>query len=258
VPGAFSGRTPPGSTPGLTPTASAAPTPLGGIGGTKVLGSQPASPAAEPSDAPAGPATTFGSAAGESMMRPATSRRWAIPAAAAVGLGVLALVLKLVVGGQGDKAPRTTGAAAAGPPGPAATPAAPASPLAPVAAAPESVTLDLRGLPVGAELRLDGAVVSGPPLKLRRDGKRHLLEVSAAGYNDRTLELEADRDRVVDLPLTPVSKAEKQQTAEATPRDGHPASRAPSGSRSPSRRNGPGSDRKASENNAEKSTYDDM
>src|SRR5262249_42437122 len=71
----FPGRTPVPSSPGVAlPTSPTAPTPIGGIGGTRMLVDSP--PAQPP---PANPTTTFGSTVGESTLRPATSRRWAVP-----------------------------------------------------------------------------------------------------------------------------------------------------------------------------------
>ena len=63
--------------------------------------------------------------------------------------------------------------------------------------APTSVAIEVRGLPAGGDLLLDGAPAASP-LKLRRDGRRHLVIARAPGFYDRTLELEADRDQAVD------------------------------------------------------------
>jgi hypothetical protein len=64
------------------------------------------------------------------------------------------------------------------------------------------ITVGLQGLPPGAEVLVDGVAAPGLPLKLVREDRRHRLLVRAPGYEPRTIEIDASRDRVVDLELT--------------------------------------------------------
>ena len=77
----------------------------------------------------------------------------------------------------------------------------------PVAAKPvppprTEVTVDVRGLPEGAEILVDGRLASGPPLVLGRDDRSHLIVVHAKGYDDRRIAIKADRDQVLDVTMT--------------------------------------------------------
>ncbi len=173
------------------------------------LSSQPTqlADAAENQGVPS-PTTLEGASGQQATMPPdelprRSAARWAIPAALAAG-GVLAIV---VVMSRTSVAPPP--AAVAAPPPVAAVPAAPpVAPVAPVPPRPTSVAIEVRGLPAGGDLLLDGAQAVSP-LKLRRDGRRHLVIARAPGFYDRTVELEADRDQAVDLVLTAISKSEK-------------------------------------------------
>ena len=146
---------------------------------------------------------------------------------------------------------------------PAALPAAAVTaavppPVAP--AAPQTVSVDLRGLPAGAEILVDGTPTSGPPLKLKRDARPHLLLVRASGYQSRTLEIEASRDRVVELPMTAVAKPENHRAPGASPRADHPrtASAAPPSPSVSPRKNDATPAQKVPPNNGQRSNYDDM
>jgi serine/threonine-protein kinase len=57
-----------------------------------------------------------------------------------------------------------------------------------------TVLIEVEGLPVGAELRLDGLPAGDPPLRMRRGRATHRLEISAPGYETRSIEFEADGD----------------------------------------------------------------
>jgi hypothetical protein len=143
-----------------------------------------------------------------------SAARWALPAALSAG-GVLAIV---VVMSRPSVVPAPA-AAVTRPPAAAAPPAVVAAPpAAPVAAlpppAPTSVAIEVRGLPAGGGLLLDGAPAA-PPLKLRRDGRRHLVIARAPGFYDRAIELEADRDQAVDVVLTAISKGDKPRGHES-------------------------------------------
>jgi hypothetical protein len=173
--------------------------------------------------------TTLAGASGQQATLPPeelprrSAARWAIPTALAAG-GALAIVVVMsrahspsppvepsVAPAPAAAVPAAPPVAAVAPPAPAATvPAAP-----PVAPAPTSVAIEVRGLPAGGDLLLDGAPAT-PPLKLRRDGRRHLVIARAPGFYDRTIELEADRDQAVELVLTAMSKNEKPRAHEST------------------------------------------
>ncbi len=191
------------------------------------LSSQPTQVAGESDDQGVPVPTTLGGASGqrETMWPEGLPRRsvarWAIPATLAAG-GALALVLVMSRSHSGSPAVETSVA-----PAPAAAPSPPAAPSAPAARrrlsapslppaaapapsppAPATVAIDVRGLPAGGDLLLDGAPAP-PPLTLRRDGRRHLVIARAPGFYDRTIELAADRDQTVDLVLTAISKTDK-------------------------------------------------
>jgi len=274
--GSVPGRTPPPSHPGTpapsypgtpapshpgTPVASSsAPTPYAGVGGTQVLaGGQ--DPERGSGERPRSHPTTFGSTVGESTPRPATSRRWALPAVGVVAAGALAVVLKLLAGSPADRAPRAPEPAQAVAPSGAAPAAGAAAPApAPPPAVPEHISVDLRGLPRGAEIVVDGAATSELPFKVKRDHQRHVIVVRAAGYTERTLQLDADHDTVVDLPLTPTTPDEPAASGARARAGGHAAAAHPTApaSRGSSRGKGTGAEHKRSDNNAERAGYDDM
>jgi eukaryotic-like serine/threonine-protein kinase len=193
---------------------------------TSPLSSQPTQVAAESQrEAVPVPTTLEGASGQQSTMPPEelprrSVARWAVPAALAAG-GVLALV---VVMSRPGVAPAPAAAIAAPPvtavpsastsPSPPVSPVAPPVALAPPAPPPTSVAIEVRGLPVGGDLLLDGAPAASP-LKLRRDGRRHLVIARAPGFYDRTIELEADRDQAVDVVLTAMARSEKPRGHES-------------------------------------------
>jgi hypothetical protein len=77
----------------------------------------------------------------------------------------------------------------------------------PPPALPDKVAVDLQGLPPGAQVFVDGAAAGPLPLKLVRDDRRHQLVVRAPGREPRTIEIDATRDRVVELELAPMLPA---------------------------------------------------
>ena len=211
-PGARTPSLPGGSSPGLDSGARQAPP----------VGSNASVPGA-----PMSTRSTLGSAAGEraaaedDLKPPTSSRRWVIPAAL-VAVGGLALAGKLVLS-RSDDATVKPQAAEIEKPGTVATTAAPAvtaPPTPPPApdppAAPPMVTVEVRGIAPGAEVWLDGARAPELPLKIKRDDQRHRLVVRASGYEERALEIAADRDRTIDLPMTASPKAAKHRAPTAT------------------------------------------
>jgi serine/threonine protein kinase len=232
------------------------------------LSSQPTQVAGESDDQGVPGPTTLGGASGqqETMLPDGRSRRsparWALPAALAAA-GALALV---VVVSRSHSAPppveprvAPAPAAAVAPPSAAAAAAPPpAVAPAPPPPLPTTAVIEVRGLPAGGDLLLDGAPAM-PPLKLRRDGRRHLVIARAPGFYDRTIELEADRDQAVDLVLTAISKSEKPRGHEpgsgshhASASHGTPA--APAASKAPEASAPP----KPAQAGKKKTNYDEM
>jgi serine/threonine protein kinase len=80
----------------------------------------------------------------------------------------------------------------------------------------EKVIVDVRGLPPGAQIWLDGALTTGLlPLRLPRDDRRHVLSLRASGYEERVVEIDARRDQVVDVVMGPVASSSVKLGAEA-------------------------------------------
>ena len=201
-------------TPGATqrtPAAAPSPVPAPARVATRPFGNQPTEVATEPEAVPQ--PTTLGGAVGQHQTgrpdgRPRRSAaRWLVPVLVAAG-GTLAI-------GTMVSRPHTSApAAAAAPPVAVATPAAVVAPPAPPppaapTPAPRPVTIELRGLPAGATLLLDGAPTAGPSLKLQRDDRRHVVVARAPGFYDRTIEVAADHDQAVDVGLVATSQPEK-------------------------------------------------
>jgi serine/threonine protein kinase len=110
---------------------------------------------------------------------------------------------------------------------PTPAPEAAPSPPARVAAPPvrdDTVTIRVNGAPAGTEVTVDGQR-GQLPLKLARGGGRHVLQFSAAGYQDERREVESDRDQDLTVEL-----ARDHRAAGGRPRH-HPT--AEGGSRSP-------------------------
>ncbi len=95
----------------------------------------------------------------------------------------------------------------------------------PPPALPDKVTIDLPGLPPGAQVFVDGAGTGAAlPLRLARDDRRHQLVVRAPGREPRTIEIDATRDRVVELELalpaaTPAPRAPETAVGRTRARD---------------------------------------
>jgi len=66
---------------------------------------------------------------------------------------------------------------------------------------PRWVSITVVGLPPGSRLMLDGLPAS-TPMRLRR-GSEHVLEITAQGYEDRRIELTAERNRTINARLRP-------------------------------------------------------
>lgn len=66
---------------------------------------------------------------------------------------------------------------------------------------PAWVSVTIEGLPPGAQVRLDGLPASSP-IRLPRGGA-HVVEIRADGYEDRRIDLVADRNQIVRADLRP-------------------------------------------------------
>jgi serine/threonine-protein kinase len=66
------------------------------------------------------------------------------------------------------------------------------------------VTVDVTGLPPGAQIRLDGLPAAALPLRLLRGSGTHSIEVSAPGYGSRRFDVSADRNQSVSAGLRPM------------------------------------------------------
>ena len=84
-------------------------------------------------------------------------------------------------------------------PGPGAQPAGADLNAPPVPV--EAVRLELRGVPEGATVRLDGATVRGSTVSVTADGEAHTLSVDAAGYRRWSVTLAPSADRAVPVEL---------------------------------------------------------
>ena len=220
TPGAAARSPVPGARSPVSLAPSPVPTPARVA--TRPLSSQPTQLAGESDDQGVPVPTTLGGASGQQetllpeQLPRRSAGRWAIPATLVAG-GALALVI--VVSRSHASSPAVEPSVA---PPPAAAVAAPPAPISPPAAAaptpapapPTNVAIDVRGVPPGGELLLDGAPATSP-LKLRRDGRRHLLIARASGFYDRTIDLEADRDQAVELVLTAIAKSERPRGHES-------------------------------------------
>jgi serine/threonine protein kinase len=74
-------------------------------------------------------------------------------------------------------------------------------------ATPDNVTIEIRGLPPGAQVFLDGSPSAGLFLRLPRGDRSHVLLLRAAGYEDRTLEIDGLRDRVIEVVMVRAATA---------------------------------------------------
>ncbi|MES1209068.1 MAG: hypothetical protein ABUS79_24280, partial [Pseudomonadota bacterium] len=140
----------------------------------------------------------------------------------------------------------------------------------PAAPAEDNVTIDVQGLPPAAELFLDGERRPEQPLRLPRGHSRHRLLVRAPGYQDRTVDLDATHDRVVDLVMvsnTPAAPPpdrgpsqrlhpERRGNASAKPRRAESPVAQPSPPTSPSQELSNAA--KPTQTRPSRSSYDDM
>jgi eukaryotic-like serine/threonine-protein kinase len=237
---------------------------------TSPLSSQPTQMAAEEQNQAVPVPTTLEGASGQQSTMPPeelprrSAARWAIPAALTAG-GVLAIVVMM---SRPSVAPERAAAVASAPvtvvAAAPASPSAPISPTSPPASpaarppAPTSVAIEVRGLPAGGDLLLDGAPAASP-LKLRRDGRRHLVIARAPGFYDRTIELEADRDQAVDVVLTAMAKSDRPRGRESGGGSHHASTSHGTPAAAPGELVGPSKPAQTPQNgNGKKTNYDEM
>ncbi len=94
---------------------------------------------------------------------------------------------------------------------PAAAVAAPAPPPEPVA--PQTVLVELHGLPAGAQVLVDGQVVKELPVQLTRDSGEHSIDIEAPGMLPWTVMHDAKRDGRYAVVLEPEAKSRVRSTA---------------------------------------------
>jgi eukaryotic-like serine/threonine-protein kinase len=73
----------------------------------------------------------------------------------------------------------------------------------------EDVALEVSASPLSAQMILDGRALGANPFRGRmpRDDKDHSLVISAKGYDSRTVSVRLDKDRSIELTLTPTALA---------------------------------------------------
>jgi tRNA A-37 threonylcarbamoyl transferase component Bud32 len=192
--------------------------------------------------------------AGDADQPRLSGARWRIASVTGVAVGALAIVLVLF-----RPKPREIVAPQSPPPSAAIETSQSAPSLTP---APGIVTIDVRGLPDQAAILVDGAPVSGPPLKLRRDDTRHLIVARANGYYDRRIEIDANRDQTVNAAMTATSGAENPLAHESRPRSSNrlraPKAPTTAAARSPTETDKAPSSKPSPGNAQKKPNYDDM
>ena len=72
---------------------------------------------------------------------------------------------------------------------------------------PDHVTIEVRGLPPGAQVFLDGVPATDLPLRLPRGDRSHALLLRATGYEERVLEIDGLRDRVIEVVMVRAATA---------------------------------------------------
>ena len=79
---------------------------------------------------------------------------------------------------------------------------------------PDNVTIEVRGLPAGAKVFLDGVLTAGLPLRVPHGDRSHVLSLRADGYDERVLDIDGLRDRVIEVVMV------RAATAATTPAKG--------------------------------------
>lgn len=74
-------------------------------------------------------------------------------------------------------------------------------------AGPSTFEITLRGVPDGAQFRLDGTTTSGPVIEVPADGRTHVLSVIAEEHRSWHQRLNPTEDTVIDVQMSPRSSA---------------------------------------------------
>ena len=144
-----------------------------------------------------------------------------------------------------DKQPQTEPLVKAGAPEPRTPKVTPGPRAGAAGTLRERVTITLRLDPPGAWARVDDVAIQGESLVMEKDGETHQLEVTAQGYVPRTVLLETDQDRTLDIRLERTSRsrgptgrpapsaprASRRKAAPAPSRDGESALRPKNGTK---------------------------
>ncbi len=171
-------------------------------------------PATLPLDAgaPRGARTTLGGGAAElATLRPRRRGLGVLVIGAAAVAGAVA-VFMLRGPGTNEVRPPVATSAPAQPPVPAEAPVPVRPAVSP--AAPETVSIQLTGLPDGAVVRLDGKPAT-VPITVPRGTEPHQLAVEAAGYEPWEREIDGARERSIVVALKrqpPAAAATPQKT----------------------------------------------
>ena len=229
--------------PGKRRLEATTPMPAPAVGETRLLPSE--SGARRPAG---GSQTTLHAAAGEHALshpgHPASSR---------LTKGAVAAVLGCLAIGVGVWRLKSDSVA---PPKAELPTSAPSPPAPPPPPAPDrEITIETRGLPAGATLAVDGKTAPGSPLKLERDGRRHTVLIRAEGYDDRRIEIDANRDQVIDVAMNAAPRPPAEMPARHETRShAHHAAAAASGKAEPSETPRPASPTPT----PKRSAYDEM
>jgi serine/threonine-protein kinase len=233
------------------PTGSGPDTsvPAAYVGGTRVM------------EAQVRPTTTMGSAAAEVQKAPVVARpaargkMFALAGGAVLVVGVIAIVAtrggsphkRSVVAEPTATAASVDNVAAPAPPAPSAAaepPPAAAAPSAP--ALPDTVRIDLQGVPARTAVTLDGRPAS-LPLQIARGPQVHRIVLKPPSGAERTLEIDGSKDRLVELMFDKRASSTDSQSSHSSSSDsGHSSSGSSHGkSSSGKKKPGAGSDRDA-------------
>jgi serine/threonine protein kinase len=241
------------TTPLQTGSAESASSPGPVSGGTRLLPNigAPGGASASASNV----STTFGNTVGERWTAPSIKARRKTIGRVAIALAAVGGAIAFVALRGQTLGPRAEDQLRRSPAG-SASPADLRPPVTP--GADDRVTIDLRGTPPGAEVFLDGERRVDQPLRIPRADRRHHLLVQAPGHDELSLDIDARRDRVVDLDMAPApDKAASGPKDEPVSRGTHHRDRLNAKPRPPAPRE-PSSAAKPPPTPPPRSAYDDM
>jgi serine/threonine-protein kinase len=135
-------------------------------------------------------------------------RPWAWLAAAIAMAGVVLWLSQRSTTNDAGASPREPKTEVAPPPAPPVAAPAPVPPPP-----PSTVAVELRGVPAGARVTVDGEVSLQAPLRLPRDGSNRLIRVSAKGKTPWQVVHRASADGAYEVVLPPVQATSGAATA---------------------------------------------